>query len=93
MSIKVWGMIGASVSAILFQFIKYQFGGGWAIGFLVFLIVAWIALCLLEKRQTARLKIQISKLGPAQREHFVRELDPEVQADLRKLEKSKTKGD
>jgi hypothetical protein len=91
MSIKAWGVIGGTVSLVAFRFLRYRFGGGWAIGFLAFLIVAWIALCLVEKRQLERLQVQISKLGPEQREQFIRELDPKIQADLRKIEKSKSR--
>jgi len=89
MSIKAWGAIGGAASLIAFRFIKSEFGGAWALGFLAFLIIAWIALCWVEKRQMERLRLQISKLDHDEREQFIAELDPKIQSDLRKIENSK----
>ena len=60
-------------------------------GFLAFLIIAWIALWWVEKRQMERLRLQISKLGHDEREQFIAELDPKIQSELRKIENSKTR--
>ena len=87
MSIKAWGAIGGSVSAITFRLMKDKLGGGWALGFLGFLIVAFVALCFVEKRQMRRLRARISKLGPEQKERFIQEFDPKIQANLRRNEK------
>jgi hypothetical protein len=84
MSWRAWGIIVAVGVGASYELLKYTVSTTAAYVLVGLLIAAWIAVAVFYRWRVARLRERFSELSPEDQRRVLKEIDPDVGADLQK---------
>lgn len=79
-----WGIIGAAGACVGYELLRLTVSLAAACAFVGLLLALWGALAFAYRRRLARLREQFSELSAEAQSRVLKEIPPEVAADLQK---------